>query len=237
MITVRAGPMSSTQSGPKSPHPEHVEDDVEQAAVQPRRAQERPPGALHEHRDTAPLSAEQQQRALARRRGIDMKPPPIDLQLAARDEQRQRRTATDRGADRPAARIRDRRRAAAAAARIPRGRGSRGRTCSTCRRGRRRAIRTTGQTTEPVVLRRWQHQASDRSGSTLSPASLFPVFGRMFDARIRLRRRMLDGVTSTSSSSLMNSIACSRPSLRGGTRRIASSARRRAHVGLLLFLA
>ena len=35
---------------------------------------------------------------------------------------------------------------------------------------------------------------------------------------------MLVGVTSTSSSSLMNSIACSRPSLRGGTRRIASSA-------------
>ena len=46
----------------------------------------------------------------------------------------------------------------------------------------------------------------------------------MFAARIRLRRRMLDGVTSTSSSSLMNSIACSRPSLRGGIRRIASSA-------------
>ena len=46
----------------------------------------------------------------------------------------------------------------------------------------------------------------------------------MFAARIRLRSRMLVGVTSTSSSSLMNSIACSRPSLRGGIRRIASSA-------------
>ena len=46
----------------------------------------------------------------------------------------------------------------------------------------------------------------------------------MFEARIRFRRRMLDGVTSTSSSSLMNSIACSRPSLRGGISRIASSA-------------
>src|SRR6267154_365622 len=46
----------------------------------------------------------------------------------------------------------------------------------------------------------------------------------MFPARIRLRRRMLDGVTSTSSSSLMNSMACSSPSLRGGMRRIASSA-------------
>ena len=46
----------------------------------------------------------------------------------------------------------------------------------------------------------------------------------MFAARIRLRSRMLAGVTSTSSSSLMNSIACSSPSLRGGIRRIASSA-------------
>ena len=48
--------------------------------------------------------------------------------------------------------------------------------------------------------------------------------GRKFAARIFFRRRMLFGVTSTSSSSLMNSIACSRPSFRGGMRRTASSA-------------
>ena len=49
-------------------------------------------------------------------------------------------------------------------------------------------------------------------------------FGLRFPARIRFRKRMLRGVTSTSSSSLMNSIACSRLSWRGGISRIASSA-------------
>src|SRR6185295_1199869 len=58
----------------------------------------------------------------------------------------------------------------------------------------------------------------------VDPAHSRSGFGRMFAARMRLRSRMLEGVTSTSSSSLMNSIACSRPSLRGGIRRIASSA-------------
>ena len=56
----------------------------------------------------------------------------------------------------------------------------------------------------------------------------------MFAASTRLRTRRFFGVTSTSSSSLMNSIACSRLSRRGGIRRMASSARRRAHVRLLL---
>ena len=46
----------------------------------------------------------------------------------------------------------------------------------------------------------------------------------MLAARIRFRSLMLTGVTSTSSSSLMNSMACSSPSFRGGIRRIASSA-------------
>ena len=46
----------------------------------------------------------------------------------------------------------------------------------------------------------------------------------MLAASTRFRNLMLVGVTSTSSSSLMNSIACSRPSRRGGMRRIASSA-------------
>jgi len=49
-------------------------------------------------------------------------------------------------------------------------------------------------------------------------------FGRIVACSTRLRRRRFFGVTSTSSSSLMNSIACSRPILRGGMRRIASSA-------------
>ena len=48
--------------------------------------------------------------------------------------------------------------------------------------------------------------------------------GRILAANTRFRSRILCGVTSTSSSSLMNSIACSRPSLRGGINRTASSA-------------
>ena len=49
-------------------------------------------------------------------------------------------------------------------------------------------------------------------------------FGRWFDASTRFRRRMPLGVISTSSSSLMNSMACSSPRIRGGMSRIASSA-------------
>ncbi len=49
-------------------------------------------------------------------------------------------------------------------------------------------------------------------------------------------RRIVFGVISTSSSSLMNSIACSRLNLRGGIRRIGLVGGRRAHVRLLLFL-
>src|SRR6185437_3292054 len=48
--------------------------------------------------------------------------------------------------------------------------------------------------------------------------------GRMLPARIFFRRRMLFGVISTSSSSLMNSTACSRLKRRGGISRMASSA-------------
>src|ERR1700674_196358 len=46
---------------------------------------------------------------------------------------------------------------------------------------------------------------------------------RLFDCRTFLRSRRDFGVTSTNSSSAMNSIACSRLRLRYGTRRIASS--------------
>ena len=56
----------------------------------------------------------------------------------------------------------------------------------------------------------------------------------MFAASTRLRRRRNFGVTSTSSSSLMNSMACSRLRRRGGMRRMPSSALRGAHVGLFL---
>ena len=49
-------------------------------------------------------------------------------------------------------------------------------------------------------------------------------FGRLFDSRIFFRSLMVWGVTSTSSSSLMNSSACSRDNKRGGTSRRASSA-------------
>ena len=46
----------------------------------------------------------------------------------------------------------------------------------------------------------------------------------MFEASTRLRKRIVCGVTSTSSSSAMNSNACSSESSLTGTRRIASSA-------------
>ena len=52
----------------------------------------------------------------------------------------------------------------------------RGRTCSTSRRGRRRATRTTGQTTDPLVLR-WNTGASStaaRLGLASSFADLRP---------------------------------------------------------------
>ncbi len=50
------------------------------------------------------------------------------------------------------------------------------------------------------------------------------LFGRLFASRIFFRSRMDWGVTSTSSSSLMNSSACSSDKSRGGTSRRASSA-------------
>src|SRR5215213_2821868 len=53
-------------------------------------------------------------------------------------------------------------------------------------------------------------------------ASFF--FGRMFAASTRFRKRILCGVTSTSSSSAINSSACSNDNSFGGTSRIASSA-------------
>src|SRR5215203_1330771 len=46
----------------------------------------------------------------------------------------------------------------------------------------------------------------------------------MFAASIRFRSRMLLGVTSINSSSLMKALACSSPMRRGGIRRMASSA-------------
>src|SRR6266550_6684240 len=49
------------------------------------------------------------------------------------------------------------------------------------------------------------------------------LFFRLFDCRTFLRRRRALGVTSTNSSSAMNSIACSRFSWRKGIRRMASS--------------
>src|ERR1035437_3917413 len=55
---------------------------------------------------------------------------------------------------------------------------------------------------------------------------------RWLDFRIFLRRRMLSGVTSTNSSSRMNSMACSRLRRRGGSRRMPSSAgEERVHYG------
>jgi hypothetical protein len=67
-------------------------------------------------------------------------------------------------------------------------------------------------------------QANRDSGPHAGILLLSLAFGLMFDARIRFRRRTVDGVTSTSSSSLMNSTACSSPSRLGGMRRMASSA-------------
>src|SRR5260370_32828419 len=55
-----------------------------------------------------------------------------------------------------------------------------------------------------------------------STVAIEPRF-RLFDCRTFLRSRRDFGVTSTNSSSAMNSIACSRLRLRYGTRRIASS--------------
>ena len=60
--------------------------------------------------------------------------------------------------------------------------------------------------------------------------------GRWFAARMRFLSRMFFGVTSTSSSSLMNSIDCSRLSRRGGIDADRLVGGRGAHVRLLLFL-
>ena len=55
-------------------------------------------------------------------------------------------------------------------------------------------------------------------------------------SRITLRIRTVEGVTSTHSSSRMNSSACSSESWSGGTSRTVSSDGGRPHVGLLLLL-
>ena len=78
--------MSATTSGPKRRTQVHVEKDVQQAAVQPRRAQQRPPRALNEYR-IRPAHAEQQQRTAGRRE--NRHPAPRDLDVAAGREQRQ----------------------------------------------------------------------------------------------------------------------------------------------------
>src|SRR5262249_39561723 len=85
-----------------------------------------------------------------------------------------------------------------------------------------RSTRRTDHRSGCFTAKHQRPSYSDRGVQLKGPYAVISraaFFGRMLPARIRFRRRMLDGVTSTSSSSLMNSIACSRPSLRGGTRR------------------
>ena len=53
--------------------------------------------------------------------------------------------------------------------------------------------------------------------------AFFALRPRTVRSRMALRRRMFFGVTSTSSSLLMYSMACSSDRMRGGVRRMASS--------------
>ena len=147
------GPRRADDVGGRRPersHPVHVEEDVQQPAVQPRRAQHRPPAAEPEHRKRA-ARAKQHEGARARRQNGE--PAADDRQVAARGEQGQH-VERARRADDERDESQDRRRAAGARARIPRIPGSRGRSCSTCRHAPRRAIPHDGQTTDPVVFRR-----------------------------------------------------------------------------------
>ena len=70
----------------------HVEDDVEQAAVQPHGAQERPPGAITEHRNGA-ARPEQDQGAAGRGQEIDRRRPSSPPDEKHRQQEDQRRTA------------------------------------------------------------------------------------------------------------------------------------------------
>ena len=85
---------------------------------------------------------------------------------------------------------------------------------------------------------RRQRSAAGRDGH---PTKVVGLVGGAFRPHVRgqdlLRSRMDFGVTSTSSSSLMNSMACSRLSWRGGISRMRLVGRRRAHVGQLLLAA
>src|ERR1017187_3344167 len=63
-----------------------------------------------------------------------------------------------------------------------------------------------------------------KSKSGQGPRPMNTDFYRWLDFRTFLRRRIDTGVTSTNSSSRMNSMACSRFRMRGGTSLMASSA-------------
>ena len=86
-MTVREGPVDLHRVRAKLSNPIHVEEDVQQAAVQPGRAEERPPPAEAEHRRGA-RHTEQEQRIRARRE--KRQPAADDLNVAARDEESQR---------------------------------------------------------------------------------------------------------------------------------------------------
>ena len=229
MITVRAGPMISAIAGPDLPDPHHVEHDVQQLAVQP---------ASRSAPSTSGRSRTRERRR-SRRTGAAPavlgdrhrhEPPPAPISppdissvstysvtqapMTSGTNPKSAPSWRSTGAEAPEPGIRAAAHVALVVAHADE------RPAATDRRPNRWFCAET------------RTSCTRESVSSSSPSA----FGRMFAARIVFRSRMLDGVTSTSSSSLMNSIACSRPSLRGGIRRMASSARRRAHVRLLLFL-